>query len=378
MQIPSTLLAASAAALLGSATACSSEQVKAPKDDSKAKGATVAPPEKAAAPAAVPPAPGYHAVLVEVDEKSIVWMSHRDGTIGVYPTESLWTGGGVAIAESSGFRVVDADGTTWWQPSAPALRPATNIAEAFAAGGPPPQGYTVTVDEVKSGMKRIWVETTAGRRDRLGIYATAPTKQSWLTATPLSRGGKASAELKVGAGLTLEADGGLSNSPPPGAVAIARKAPADADLKRWLTDLAIYRTAAVKPTWSTMLDLDQDGIDEGAICVTGGAGDFSCFVVDPLGGEQRYFGLAMAFAGGADSSAPQAFRQADGVYLMRADAAADQKVAGTIGRYDGSSFASDQVNRAGAAGATPPAPRTAAGQKRQAKPSKKEAKPAPQ
>ena len=367
-------LALAAVALICGAAACKSEQTPAPKPSPTAKGAA----SSAAAAKPAPIAPGHHAVLVEVADKTIVWMSGRDGTIGVYPTESLWTGGGVAIAETSGFRVLDADGTTWWQPAAPSLRPSASIADAFATGSPPPQGYKVSVDELKSGMTRIWVETTSGRRDRLGMFATAPTKQSWLTATPLARGGKASPELNVGAGLTLDTNGALPNSPPSGAEAIARKAPVDADLKQWLADLSGYRTAKVKPTWSTMLDLDQDGIEEGAICVTGGTGDFSCFVVDPLGGERRYFGLMMTFDGGPDTTAPVAFRLDDGVYLMRADSAEGKSVVAVLGRYDGGSFASDHINRAGAAAATPPGPRTAGGQKTQGKPAKKAAKPAPQ
>jgi hypothetical protein len=331
--------------------------------------------QKAAAPKAEV-APGHHVALVEVDGKSVLWMSGRSGTMTLYPAEATWTGGGVAVAEAQGHRVFEADGATWWQPTPPALRPAQTVAAAFEAGGAPPVGYAVTADEVKSGMKRVWVEVADGRRDRLGVFQAAPTRQVWLPATPLSHGGKASPALGPDAGWTTGPDGALVQALPSGATAASGRPVPPELAAQWAADLAAYRGAPVTLTWSTLLDLDQDGLDEGALCLKGGSGDHSCFVAEPLGAERRYFGLQLRFEGGDPGQGPLAFQRDGGTYLMRAGGGQANGNAALLVRYDGQSYTSEPITPPGAA-AAPPAPRTAAGRKGAGTPGAPAGTPAP-
>ena len=73
------------------------------------------------------------------------------------------------------------------------------------------------------------------------------------------------------------------------------------ELASWQRDIAKIRHVTAPETLtvnhSARLDLDRDEADETVVCVSGGQGRGSCYVVDVIGSERRYFELDMAGSG---------------------------------------------------------------------------------
>ena len=69
----------------------------------------------------------------------------------------------------------------------------------------------------------------------------------------------------------------------------------------WKRDIAEIRSLSpseeLSVNHSATIDLDRDGTDEAVLCVSGGQGRGSCYLVDVVGSERRYFELDMAGSG---------------------------------------------------------------------------------
>jgi hypothetical protein len=111
----------------------------------------------------------------------------------------------------------------------------------------------------------------------------------------------------------------------------------------WLADIGEIRGGEVTLRQSLVVDLDRDGEAEGAVCVSGGKGDYTCFLVDDVGTERRYFGLNLGLMG---DSPLMAFANDEGHYLAwvgrlnRSRSETDTSKLHLV-RFDGGGFPTD-------------------------------------
>lgn len=284
------------------------------------------------------PAPGLTPIaVVLVEGKAVILSEGRRATLRMDPSSTWWDGKDLRLAHHGGMRIYGQGDATWWQAGEVPANLA-NLGGLLQASGQ--LGTWVEVETLKSGQQRVWANVS-GKRQRLGIFKEAPVASIYLLSPAPKAEGTESTRLGKASGFAFDAQGQPQRTIPTGATAIAPKAPPAADLDQWKADLGKLRGADVTPTWSAAVDLDRDGKDEGAICVTGGKDDTDCYVVDLREGALRYYGLSsMKLAAGAP--APLAFSYREGVYLMHVAGTAE-RASLAVARYDGVRFVAEGV-----------------------------------
>jgi len=269
--------------------------------------------------------------LVLADGKAVVMSEGRRASLRMQPDQTRWTGATMAVSYNGGVRMYGADEATWWQPGA---APANSqlLSDMLAAAGQ--LGDWVEVESLKTGQKRVWANVS-GKRDRVGIFKVAPQASLYLLVPAPASEGKEATRMMKSSGFQFDDQGRSRNVIPTGATAAPVQAAPAASMKAWATELSTLRGAATTITWSTLLDLDRDGTDEGVLCVKGGKDDSDCYVVDDKDGVHRYFGLTnLKFAGGAAAQAPLAFTTPTGTYVMLSADVGDNHAL-WVARYDG-------------------------------------------
>lgn len=262
------------------------------------------------------PTTPLHPVGVVASKDRISLVSHlRRGNVALDPAELRWSPTGFERSYRGGITWMGADDTTWWtmaQPS-PTSQPLPDLLKM--AGG---VGSWVEATDRGNG-RFLTVAMISGQRARVGMLDGGPTASIMLLAPTPTPHGTESRTLTRSHGFTVSGDGVPANTIPKDATALPRKAPSDDQAGTWKAELGKLRGAEVKLTWSTLLDLDRDGQDEGAVCVSGGDDEHDCYVVDDQDGQRRWYGLStMEYGGDKDAEAPLAFQHGSGVYLMQA------------------------------------------------------------
>lgn len=254
--------------------------------------------------------------------------------------ELYWTPRGFERRVGSGVRVWAADDATWWRPGD--LSPdARSLADLLAMSG----GVGDWVESRPQGPTRMLVYANiAGQRERVGVLPGPPDSSIVLMVPPGGGPGKESRLLARNHGFQFDDEGKPLHVVPSGATALPLAPPDDALARTWTSDLAGLRGATPTITWATKLDLDRDGQDEGALCVTGGKDDQDCYVVDETAGTRRYYGLStMRFEGGDAATAPLPFRHGDGVYIMHVPSGPQARPVILLARWDGSTYRTQSV-----------------------------------
>jgi len=172
-------------------------------------------------------------------------------------------------------------------------------------------------------MYQTFLRIGANQKLKLGpIASDGHLTENWMTGQTPS--GSSSRPLDVTEIWPREE--GIPQALLPEAAEEIHSAATAEDEALWLQEVGLIRGGEVQIQQSLVADIDRDGENEGAICVTGGRGDYTCYMVDTVGTERRYYGMFI----GRNGDAPlMAFSLDGGSYL------------GWVGRLNRSTVESD-------------------------------------
>ncbi len=254
------------------------------------------------------------AYAVQVGSKAYLWTSGRNGAIGHAVDALSWSDDGFELADKGGAQVLAPGGGAYWRFSE-ARSSRTPLKELLTADATAPEGHSAGVTVGRGGQYLVSVSAPGTRRVRMGTFREEPVASAWLEGA-LPTGRTASGQLAAADGWPGSAETGWTHGIPANTEALTLAEVSAEDLSAALKRIGKLRGGGVKIAFSGRIDLDQDGGPEDLICVTGGSGDYGCFMAADFDGEARTYGLNMPYKKGDTAAEPLAFRTSDGVYVV--------------------------------------------------------------
>jgi hypothetical protein len=255
------------------------------------------------------------AVAIQVAGRAYLWTDGRTAMMSMNTEAASWSDDGFAYANLGGAQVLAPGGSFYWR-FGEAKAPQTPMAEVFKQTTTPPAGFEVKVESGRGDKVQVSILGPEGRKVRVGLFNEVPSAVVWLQGK-LPEGTTASKALDKTAGWKMEGDGVTPKMElPDGATAVAAAPVPPETLTIWGADLNKLRSGEAKVVTSSLYNLDGDPYIEGFVCASGGKGDYSCFVVDEINGERRYYATNIPYDDPAKGAAPIAFTKDGGTYLM--------------------------------------------------------------
>jgi hypothetical protein len=301
-------------------------------DRSKAKG------KSKASKAPVPLKDTITAMVFHTDERDVIWMESRSGTIKVNAELSFWTETGFILPEGSGYRHNFSNATTYFTTVAPGAG-ATKLSEILTRETEPPAGYAMQVQTSGGGRQRISITSSTGQSTRLGMFKAAPSTMVWLEAKLPTPTADVVAKAQA-SDFQAREGGGFMHAIPAAATALTGTPLVGEELAPWKADLEAIRGPGQQIFLAERINLDGDEAEEAFLCVPAGMSN-GCFVGDMVGEERRYYPVSIDYAGGAER--PLFYQTDKGRYVMYSPAPEASKPAGPLWvvHADGGNYATD-------------------------------------
>ena len=312
-----------------------------PKKDDGGSGEVLRPPKP-------PPEPFVltgNMLALDLGAKVWVWADGRTSGISGAPGTVSWGEGlGFVLQDKAGVRVLGAGGGLFHLPKAPdaGLKP---LAEFLATAGAAPDRFVLEAKENKPGSFIINLEGPSERHVRIGRANAAPAAVSWATL-PLPEGLIATPPLALTDGFGPDELGEIKNAAPEGATVVPDEAPA-ASLAAWLKEVQAFAGPKANTSFSRVLDLDGDEHKEAFVCYAGATDGHSCFVIDEVAGQSRYYPVPLPWTSGDAAAAPIAMQKNGRGYVIYSGRGArtseTAKPVLHVVRFDGGGYSFDLV-----------------------------------
>ena len=245
------------------------------------------------------PGSGNLVALLYEDKRVVLWgEGHQSAEVP--KSDVRFSPSGFEWSVPGGTRVLGTGGASYYR-FGESNQESQSIEALFANPAPVPEGF-----EVKQ-KKASWTISGGSLRSRSGCGSTQKLKLGPLSDSPHVAVGWMTGKMPNGQAApdwTCPSWTGQEKK-----VSVQAELPASVSsvseekglVGSWKRDLAEIRNVPESEVLSVnhaaTIDLDRDDKDEAVLCVSGGQGRGSCYVVDMVGSERRYFALDMAGTG---------------------------------------------------------------------------------
>ena len=290
-------------------------------------------------------ASSYIAAAFLVEGRAHLWANGASAALSVNSEKVRWAETGFHVEEMGGIRFVGPGSMRFWR-SVSTDESAKPLSDYLEQQTPTPDGFSVSTSTVGNPGKELTrVMVTKGEKVvRIGMFKAPLSKVIWFQGE-IGKKINAAPKLTKKIGWKKTEPWLVAMEPPEGGQIVTSSTSSTENLAQWQSDLGQLRGGELEVVHSQTVELDGDDGVENLVCVAGGTGDHTCYMVDQVGDESRYYSVNIDYRKG--DQAPLAFRYNGHSYLMWVGRLVrsrkpDAKVLQAV-RFDGRGFATDLV-----------------------------------